>query len=127
VDGGREKEIGGIGEMNRRRDMFWEACARRYRRDLAGAAGFGGSVRRIFPVPLTGRPRVGWPRFSLCPASPERPLWDGDGLGAPDTVSGRAGQKWALGDAAGTLFLSGAPQIPLGDALGDATGDALRA
>jgi hypothetical protein len=30
-----------------------------------------------------------------------------------------------LGDAAGTVFLSGAPQIPLGDVLGDAAGDAL--
>jgi hypothetical protein len=39
-----------------------------------------------------------------------RPLWDGDGLGAPYTVWGRAGQKWASGDAAGTVFLSGAPK-----------------
>jgi hypothetical protein len=30
-----------------------------------------------------------------------------------------------LGDAAGNVFLSGAPQIPLGDGLGDANGDAL--
>jgi hypothetical protein len=40
----------------------------------------------------------------LCPACPVRPMWNGDGLGASDTVSGRA-----LGDAAGTYFLSGAP------------------
>jgi hypothetical protein len=45
----------------------------------------------FFSVPLTGRPRVASPRFSLCPACPERPLCSGDGLGAPDTVSGRAG------------------------------------
>jgi hypothetical protein len=31
-----------------------------------------------------------------------------------------------LGDAAGTDFWSGAPQIPLGDALRDAAGNALR-
>jgi hypothetical protein len=47
------------------------------------------------------------------------------GLGAPDTVSGCAGQKTCLGDAAGSIFLSGAPQIALGDGLGDTTGDAL--
>jgi hypothetical protein len=38
-----------------------------------------------------------------------RPLWDGDGLGASDTVSRRAGQNWALEDTAGTVFSSGAP------------------
>jgi hypothetical protein len=32
----------------------------------------------------------------------------------------------ALGHAAGKVFLSGAPQIPLEDALGDADGDAIR-
>jgi hypothetical protein len=52
-------------------------------------------------------------------------MWDGDGLGTPDTVSGRVGQKWSLKDAAGTLFWSGVPQIALRDALGDAAGDAL--
>jgi hypothetical protein len=31
-----------------------------------------------------------------------------------------------LEDVAGNVFLFGAPQIPLGDALGEATGDALR-
>jgi hypothetical protein len=31
-----------------------------------------------------------------------------------------------LGDAAGTVFWSGTPQIPLGDAFGDAAGDALK-
>jgi hypothetical protein len=77
-------------------------------------------------VPLTGRPRHSPPRFSLCPACPERPLWDGDGLGAPDTVSGRAGQNSGLGDVAGTVFWSGTPQIALEDALGDVAGDALR-
>jgi hypothetical protein len=30
-----------------------------------------------------------------------------------------------LGDAAGTVFWSGAPQVALGDGLGGATGDAL--
>ncbi|KAK1666350.1 hypothetical protein QYE76_054509 [Lolium multiflorum] len=49
----------------------------------------------------------------------------GDGLGAPDIVLGRAGQKEALGRMAGNVYLSGAPQIPLGDGLGDAAGDAL--
>jgi hypothetical protein len=65
------------------------------------------------------------PCFSLFPVFPVRPLWSGDGLGAPDTVLDRAGRKEALGDAAGNENLSDAPQIPLGDALGDAAGDAL--
>jgi hypothetical protein len=64
-------------------------------------------------------------RFSLCPASPERPLCIGDGLRSSDTVSGRAEQKEALGHAAGNIFSSGAPQIPLSDALEDTAGDAL--
>jgi hypothetical protein len=46
VDGGRERQIDGIGEMNRRRDMCWETKnARRDRRDLAGVGDeWGGSV-----------------------------------------------------------------------------------
>jgi hypothetical protein len=75
-------------------------------------------IRLKFNVPLTGRPRHSPPRFSLCQACPKRPLWSGDGLGAPDTVSGRAGQNTALGDAAENVFSSGAPQIPLGGGLG---------
>jgi hypothetical protein len=47
----------------------------------------------------------GPPCFSLCPASPERPLCSEDRLGAPDTVSSRDGQKDALGEAAGNIFL----------------------
>jgi hypothetical protein len=35
-------------------------------------------------------------------------------------LSGRAGQKTSLGDAARSIFLSDAPQIALGDATGDA-------
>jgi hypothetical protein len=58
-----------------------------------------------FNVPLTGRPRHSSPRFSVRPASPVHPLWGGDGLGALDTVSGRAEQKTALGDTAGTFFI----------------------
>jgi hypothetical protein len=97
--------------MNRRRDMCWEARnARRDRRDMAGGAGFGGNGRRFFTEPLTSRARVGSPRFSLCPASPERPLWDGDGLGAPDTVSGRAGQKWAWGTRLERIFCPARPK-----------------
>jgi hypothetical protein len=53
---------------------------------------------------------------------PERPLWSGDRLVGPDTVLGYAGRKEALGDVAENEILSGAPQIPLGDALGDAIG-----
>jgi hypothetical protein len=34
--------------------------------------------------------------------------------------------KSGFGDVAGNIFLSGAPQIPLRDGLGNATGDALR-
>jgi hypothetical protein len=40
----------------------------------------------------------------LCPACPERPLGDWDGLGAPDTISGRAGQKSVLEDAGWKRF-----------------------
>jgi hypothetical protein len=36
----------------------------------------------------------------------------------PNTVSGRAGQKWDLGDMVETVFWSSAPQIVLKDALG---------
>jgi hypothetical protein len=84
---------------------------------VAGEARLGGSGGRIFPVPLTRRARVASPRFSVCPASLERPLCSEDGLGAPDTVSGRVGQKEALGDVAENVFLSGAPQIPLSCAI----------
>jgi hypothetical protein len=70
---------------------------------LAGAAGFCGSVRRIFPVPLTGRPRHSPSRFSLCPASPVHPLWDEDGLGAPNTVLGRAEMSFEGRDRNGFL------------------------
>jgi hypothetical protein len=38
---------------------------------------------------------------------------------------GRAGQKGPLGRMAGNDFLSGVPQIALGDGLGEETGDAL--
>jgi hypothetical protein len=44
-----------------------------------------------------------------------RPLWNGDGVGAPDTVSGRAGENWGLEDAAETVFWSNAPQMDLGE------------
>jgi hypothetical protein len=69
--------------------------------------------------------RVSSPRFSLCLACPKRPLCSGDGLGAPDTVLGRAGRKGPLGRAAGNEILSDVPQTSLGAALGDAAGDAL--
>ncbi|KAK1628140.1 hypothetical protein QYE76_002455 [Lolium multiflorum] len=55
-------------------------------------------------VRLTLRARVSSPRFSLCSACPERPLWGGDGLGAPNTVSDNAGQKTGLEDAAEKRF-----------------------
>jgi hypothetical protein len=107
--------------------MWWEARnARRDRRDMVGGAGFGGSGRRFFTESLMRRACVGSPRFSVCAASPERPLWDGDGLGVPDTASGHAGQNSGLGDAAVTFFWSGAPHIAFGDALKDAAEDALR-
>jgi hypothetical protein len=41
---------------------------------------------------------------------PGAPLWGGDGLGTLDTVSGRAGQNTALGNAARNVFLSGVPK-----------------
>jgi hypothetical protein len=63
-------------------------------------------------------------RFSLCPASTERPLWSGNGLGAMDTVFDRAGRKEALGRAAGFKILSGASQILLEAALENVGGDA---
>jgi hypothetical protein len=104
--------------------MCWEGRnARRERRDVAGEARFGGRVGRIFPVPLTRQARVSSPHFSLCPGWPERTLWGGDGLGAPDTghrIVPRRTKK-AMGDAAGHVFLSDASQIPLGDGLEDAT------
>jgi hypothetical protein len=92
---------------------------------VAGEARCGGRGGRIFPAPLTRWSRISSPRISLCPACSERPLWDGDGLGVPDTVSRRAERKWPLKDAAETDFWSDAPQITLGDVLGDATADAL--
>jgi hypothetical protein len=70
-----------------------------------------------------------WESVSLFVVSdvPGASLWGGDRLGALDTVSGRTGQKEALGDVAGNIFfLSGASQISLGDGLGDATVDAIR-
>jgi hypothetical protein len=73
-----------------------------------------------------GRARVASSRFSLCSACPERSLWGGDGLETLDTVSGRPGQKEASGDVDENVFLSDAPQIPLGEALRNAAGDGLR-
>jgi hypothetical protein len=55
-------------------------------------------------VSLTRQSRHASRRFSLCPAFPERPLCSGDGLEAPDTELDRAGQKEALGHAAGKVF-----------------------
>jgi hypothetical protein len=46
----------------------------------------------------------------LCPACAERPLWGGYGLGGPDTVSGHAGQKTALGNADGNIFFPVRPK-----------------
>jgi hypothetical protein len=40
----------------------------------------------------------------LCSACPERPLWGRDGLGAPDKVSGHAGQKRIWGTRLGRFF-----------------------
>jgi hypothetical protein len=53
-------------------------------------------------------------------------MWCGDGLGAPDSVLGRAGPKRSLGRVARRGQVSDAPQIPLENALVDAAGDALR-
>jgi hypothetical protein len=85
--------------------MCWDGRnVRRERSDMAGEARLGGSSGRIFSVPLTRRAHVASPRFSVCSAFLERPLCSGDRLGAPDTVSARAGQKTALGNAAGNVF-----------------------
>ena len=43
----------------------------------------------------------------------------------PDAIWGTSGQKSVLETATGEGYLSGVPQIALGDGLGDATGDAL--
>ena len=51
---------------------------------------------------LTSRSRASRFVFSFCPARPERPLWRRDGLGAPDSLLGRAGRKGLLGRAAGS-------------------------
>jgi hypothetical protein len=72
------------------------------------------------------RVRLASPRLSLCPACLKQLLCSGDGIGAPGTVLGRARRKGLLGRTVGTDFLSGASQIPLGAALGDVAGDALR-
>jgi hypothetical protein len=75
---------------------------------------------------LRAAAHVSAPRFSLCLARPERPLWSGDRLGTLDAVLSRAERKEDLGLAARNEILFGAPQISLGDALEDAAGDALR-
>jgi hypothetical protein len=59
------------------------------------------------------------------PARLERPLWTGDGLGPPDTVLVRAGQKEALWLATEAKNMFDASQHPLEDALKDVDGDAL--
>jgi hypothetical protein len=57
-------------------------------------------------------------RFLLRPVPPQLSLCGGDGLGAPDSVLGRAGPKRPLGHAAVGGQASSATQIPLGGALG---------
>jgi hypothetical protein len=52
-------------------------------------------------------------------------MWAGDRLDAPDTVSGRTGQKTALGYAAGNVFFVRRALNRFGRRFGDATGDAL--
>jgi hypothetical protein len=72
-----------------------------------GVGGAGGKARQeIKAATPTGGSS---PRFSLCPACPERPLCNGDGLRAPDTVLGHAEQKEALGREAENEFLSNTP------------------
>jgi hypothetical protein len=56
---------------------------------------------------------------------PEESPVDQGRAGAPDTVLDRARRNETLGRAAGDEKLSNVPQIPLGDTLGDAAGDAL--
>jgi hypothetical protein len=58
--------------------------------------------------------RVIWLHSSF----PQRPLWSGDMLEVPNTVLGRAGWKNVLVRVAGDGETFGAPQIPIGDALG---------
>ncbi|KAK1618737.1 hypothetical protein QYE76_024254 [Lolium multiflorum] len=98
----------------------------------SGGGGVGGAgrkerreKRREPTVYANSRRHVGARLAFRCVRVPERPLWDGDGLGAPDTVSGRAGQKWALGTRLERFFVRRAPN-PFGGRFGDATGDALR-
>jgi hypothetical protein len=59
----------------------------------------------------------------LCPAYPKRPLYSGNGLGAPDTLLGHAGQKESL-ERAKRFFIWRIPN-PFGGCLGNATEDAL--
>jgi hypothetical protein len=66
------------------------------------------------------------PRFSLCPAYPERLLCSGDGLGMPDTVLGHVGQKGPLGHAAENHFFIRRVPDPFGDVLGDEPGGAVK-
>jgi hypothetical protein len=78
-----------------------------------------------FYVSLTRQTCVFSPRFSLCPARPERPLGSGDMLGASDTVLDCVGQKEALRHVARNEILFHALQIFLEATLGDAAGDSL--
>jgi hypothetical protein len=89
---------------------------------VAGDARLGGSGGQIFSVPLTRRARIASPAFSVCPASPERPLCSGDGLGTSDTVLGYVGKKKTLGTQLRTFFHPTRLNY-LGNGLGDATGD----
>jgi hypothetical protein len=64
-------------------------------------------------------------RIREASGAPSASLCSEDGLGALDTVLGRAGSKKAFGTRGWGGETSGAPQISLGDALRDATRDAL--
>jgi hypothetical protein len=85
--------------------------------------GGGGAMWRErgsnFYVPLTCWVRVSYPRFSLCPTRPERPLCSDDELGAGHRIRPCRLER-AFGPAAWNEILSGALQIPLGDTVGDA-------
>jgi hypothetical protein len=101
-------------------------CAAPTRRLAYPSIAIKEKLRHFVRESLTRRSHHSSHRISLCPACPENPLWSGDGLGASDTGLGCARRKGPLGRAAGNKILSDAPQIPLGAALGDAAGDALR-
>jgi hypothetical protein len=78
-----------------------------WRREMAEGRDVAGDWLN-FNRSMTRRARHSPPRFSLCPARPKRPLWNGNGLEAPDSAMGRAGKKKRLKRATETEKMVGA-------------------